>query len=119
MSAARRAVDNRSMPKVRGEGRRRLASSLVALALAGLIITPAARADTTTIVPFNGDLTMPAGLVRDNAGSTWVTDALLGVCKVDAVSHRLIQDGTWCGGAHAGAAAALPPPVAPRPASRL
>ena len=95
------------MPKVPGAGIRRLLPSLIALALAALVVSPVARADTTSIVPFNGDLTMPAGIVRDNGGSIWVTDALLGVCKVDAVSHRLIQDGAWCGGTHAGPVAAF------------
>jgi len=107
MSGARRAVDNRSMLMVRGTGPRRLRPSLVACALAVLLAAPAAYADTTTVVPFNGDLTMPAGMVRDSAGSLWVTDALLGICKVDAASHRLVQDGVWCGGTHAGPVAAF------------
>jgi len=107
MFASGRAVENRSMPKVCGVGTRRLLPSLIALALAALVASPAARADTTSIVPFNGDLTMPAGMVRDNAGSIWVTDALLGICKVNAASGRLVQDGAWCGGTHAGPVAAF------------
>jgi hypothetical protein len=107
MSGAGRDVDNRPMRMVRAKGPRRLVPSIVAFALGALLAAPAARADTTSVVPFNGDLTMPAGLVRDNAGSIWVTDALLGVCKVDAASHRLVQDGAWCGGTHAGPVAAF------------
>jgi hypothetical protein len=95
------------MPKVRGEGRGRLRTALVAaLALVGAVIAPAAHADTSTIVPSGTSLTLPAGVALDSAGTIWVSDALLGICRVDPVTHAVVQDGVWCAGTHAG-------PVAP------
>src|SRR2546423_14923703 len=100
MFDAGRGIDNRCMPKVRGESRRRLALPFVVLALAGVTSAPA-RADTTTVVPLNSGFTAAAGVARDATGAIWVSDGLLGICRVDPATQRPVLDNVWRGPPHA------------------
>src|SRR3954447_908180 len=88
------------------EHARRL-SLLAATALTGLLAaTPAAHAQLTQILPVGSGLTMPAG-IADAGGDVWISDGVLGVCKVDAALGTVVKDGTYCGPGHAGPAAPL------------
>src|SRR3954447_16737681 len=89
--------------RARGAGRR--LSLLAATALTGLLAaTPAAHAQLTQILPVGSGLTMPAG-IADAGGDIWISDGMLGVCKVNPALGTVVKDGTYCGTGHAGPAA--------------
>ena len=92
------------LQRAREHGRR--LGLLATTALTGLLAaTPAAHAQLTQILPVGSGLTMPAG-IADAGGDIWISDSVLGVCKVNAALGTVVKDGTYCGPAHAG-------PVAP------
>src|SRR3954451_24044724 len=89
----------------RARAHARRLSLLAATALTGLLAAPpAAHAQLPQILPVGSGLTMPAG-VADAGGDIWISDGVLGVCKVDPALGTVAKDGTYCGTGHAGPAA--------------
>jgi hypothetical protein len=107
-----------------GRGHQRLRRTAFGLAIAGLLaLAPgASAAQLDELVPMGSGLTHPAGLARDNVGNLWVADAMLGVCRVDTVTDRVIEDGVYCApeAEHEEEdGAPTPPPVRPDEAAQI
>ena len=78
------------------KGRRRRAT--IGLAVAGLLaLAPgASAASLDTLLPTGSGLTHPAGMAQDDGGHVWVSDPIMGICRVDTITKKLVEDGTYC-----------------------
>ncbi len=75
-----------SHPRRAASARRRAGLGTALALLATLPFAASAPAAVTEVVPAGAGLTLPAGIAVTTTGSVWVTDQVLGVCRVDTTA---------------------------------